>query len=47
MFSEDIVNNLLQPNSTEFIEVNQKGSQLLGANYIPSMNWYVVANVTK
>jgi methyl-accepting chemotaxis protein len=47
MFSEDIVNNLLQPHSTQFIEVNLKGSQLLGASYIPSMNWYVVVHVTE
>ncbi len=47
MFAEDIVDSLLQPNSTEFIKVKQTGSQLLGARYIPSMNWYVVANVTK
>ena len=46
MFSKDIVDRLLQPNSTEFIAINSKGSQLLGASYIPSMNWYVVANVT-
>jgi methyl-accepting chemotaxis protein len=47
MFSKDIVDNILQPHSTQFIEVNAKGSQLLGASYIPSMNWYVVAYVTK
>jgi methyl-accepting chemotaxis protein len=47
VFSEDIVNNLLQPYSKQFIEVNPKASQLLGASYIPSMNWYVVAYVTK
>lgn len=47
MFAENIVDSLLQPNSKEFIEINQTESRLLGASYIPSMNWYVVANVTK
>ena len=47
MFSKEIVDSLLQPISSKFIELNQNESQLLGASYIPSMNWYVVANVTK
>jgi hypothetical protein len=47
MFSEEIVDSLLQPYSMEFIEVNQTESRLLGASHIPSMNWYVVANVTQ
>jgi methyl-accepting chemotaxis protein len=47
MFAEDIIESLLQPNSTEFIKVSQKGSRLLGARFIPSMSWYVVANVIK
>lgn len=46
IFSSDIVNTLLQPSSTEFIELEQTGNRLLGASYIPSMNWYVVANVS-
>jgi methyl-accepting chemotaxis protein len=45
MFSNDIVDRLLKPDSTGFIEVNEAGNRLLGASYIPSMNWYVVANV--
>ena len=47
MFSKEIVVSLLQPNFPAFIEVNQSGNELLGASYIPSMNWYVVASVTK
>jgi methyl-accepting chemotaxis protein len=47
MFANETVERLLQPNSTEFIEINQKGSQLLGASYIPNMNWYVVAHVIR
>lgn len=47
MFSKDIVNSILQPHSTKFIEVTPKGNQILGASYIPSMNWYVVAYVAK
>jgi hypothetical protein len=47
MFSNEMVDSLLQPDSTGFIEVNQAGDRLLGASYIPSMNWYVVAKVTK
>jgi methyl-accepting chemotaxis protein len=45
MFSKDIVDRLLLPNSTEFIELNSAGSQLLGASYIPSMNWFLVTHV--
>lgn len=45
MFSNDIVDRLIKPDSTGFIKVNQAGDRLLGASYIPSMNWYVVANV--
>ena len=47
MFSKDIIDRLLQPNASGFIEFNQAADRLLGASYIPSMNWYVVANVTK
>jgi hypothetical protein len=47
MFSKDIVDRLLQPSSSGFIEFNQVDDRLLGASYIPSMNWYVVANVPK
>jgi methyl-accepting chemotaxis protein len=47
MFSKDIIDTLLQPNSSGFIEFNQASDRLLGASYIPSMNWYVVANVSK
>lgn len=46
-FSKKVVDNLLQPNFTGFIELNQATDDLLGASYIPSMNWYVVANVRK
>jgi len=46
-FSKKVVDNLLQPNFTGFIELNQATGALLGASYIPSMNWYVVANVRK
>jgi hypothetical protein len=46
MFSKEIVDSLLQPSSSNFIELKQNKNQLLGASYIPSMNWYVVANVT-
>lgn len=48
MFSKTIVDNLLQLNSTEFIdliEFNQAAGGLLGASYIPSMDWYVVVSV--
>ena len=45
LFSKDIVDRLLLPNSTEFIELNSAGSQLLGARYIPSMNWFLVTHV--
>jgi hypothetical protein len=47
MFSKDIVDRLLQPNASGFMEFNQAADRLLGASYIPSMNWYVVANVSK
>ena len=47
MFSKEIVDSLLQPSLSNFIELKQNKSQLLGASYIPSMNWYVVANVMK
>jgi hypothetical protein len=47
MFSKDIIDRLLQPNASGFLESNQAKDRLLGASYIPSMNWYVVANVTK
>jgi methyl-accepting chemotaxis protein len=47
MFSKDIIDRLLQPNASGFMEFNQADDRLLGASYIPSMNWYVVANVTK
>jgi hypothetical protein len=47
MFSKEIVNTLLQPNSTELIEVDQTGNRFLGASYIPSMKWYVVVNISK
>lgn len=47
MFSKDTIDRLLQPNSSGFIEFNQVDDRLLGASYIPSMNWYVVANVPK
>jgi hypothetical protein len=47
MFSKEIVDSLLQPSSSNFIELKQNKNQLLGASYIPSMNWYVVANVMK
>ncbi|MFQ3190415.1 MAG: hypothetical protein ACI936_001547 [Paraglaciecola sp.] len=47
MFSDEMVDSLLQTDPTGFIEVNQAADRLLGASYIPSMNWYVVANVTK
>jgi hypothetical protein len=46
MFAEDIVDNLLLPNSEGFTKVSEKVSRLLGASYIPSMKWYVVANIT-
>ena len=45
MFSREIVDKLLQPNSTGFIELNETVDGLLGVSYIPSMDWYVVANV--
>lgn len=47
MFSKEIVDSLLQPKSTGFIQISQVGDELLGASYIPSMRWYVVANVKK
>jgi hypothetical protein len=47
MFSKEIVDSLLQTSSSNFIELKQNKNQLLGASYIPSMNWYVVANVMK
>jgi hypothetical protein len=47
MFSKDTVDRLLQPNASGFMEFNQAADRLLGASYIPSMNWYVVANVSK
>ena len=47
MFSKEIVDSLLQPSSSNFIELKQNKNQLLGASYIPSTNWYVVANVMK
>jgi hypothetical protein len=37
----------LQPDFSGFTEFNQETGRLLGASYIPSMDWYVVANVTK
>jgi hypothetical protein len=46
MFSKDTIDRLLQPDSSGFIEFNQADDRLLGASYIPSMNWYVVANVS-
>lgn len=45
MFPKYIVDSILQPNSTAFIELGQAGDGLVGASYIPSMNWYIVANV--
>ena len=47
MFSHDIIDNLLQPNSTSIIKSNQFEDGWLGASYIPNMNWYVVVKVTK
>ncbi|MFT5924878.1 MAG: hypothetical protein ACI9LE_001878 [Paraglaciecola sp.] len=47
MFSKDIIDRLLQPDFSGFTEFNQETGRLLGASYIPSMDWYVVANVTK
>ena len=47
ILSDEIIDSILQPNSTAFIELDQAGDRLVGASYIPSMNWYVVANVTK
>jgi hypothetical protein len=47
IFSKDIIDRLLQPDFSGFMEFNQQTGRLLGASYIPSMNWYVVANVTK
>lgn len=46
LFSDGIVESLLQPNSTQFINHNQDENRLLGASYIPSMNWYVVVSLT-
>jgi hypothetical protein len=47
LFADEIVDELLQSNSTRFIEVSTLENRMLGASYIPSMNWYVVAYVTK
>jgi methyl-accepting chemotaxis protein len=47
LFSAELVDKLLSHNADGFIKVNQKEHQLLGASYIPSMNWYVVAHVEK
>ena len=47
IFAKSTVERLLQPNSTEFIKVKQNEGHLLGASYIPSMKWYVVAHLFK
>jgi len=47
LFSKDVVDRLLNTNSTTMIKPNQFESKWLGASYIPSMNWYVVTNLTK
>ncbi|AGH45432.1 cache domain-containing protein [Paraglaciecola psychrophila] len=47
VFSKDIIDRLLQPNASGFMEFYPATDRLLGASYIPSMNWYVVANVSK
>jgi methyl-accepting chemotaxis protein len=38
LFSEDSVDRILQPDSSQFIEADQSGNGLLGARYIASMN---------
>ena len=47
LFSEHSVDTILQPDSSQFIVTDQTGDGLLGARYIPSMNWYVVAHIRK
>jgi methyl-accepting chemotaxis protein len=47
LFVEDTVDKILQPDSSQFIETDQPVNGLIGASYIPSMNWYVVVHVTK
>ncbi|MFT6777006.1 MAG: hypothetical protein ACJAV1_000919 [Paraglaciecola sp.] len=47
LFSDEVVDNLLQPNSTTLIKTHQLEGSWLGASHIPNMNWYVVVNVAK
>ncbi|MFT4798490.1 MAG: hypothetical protein ACI9B8_002226 [Sulfitobacter sp.] len=45
LFSEQVVGGLLQPSSTDSVEFKLVGNSLVGARYIPNMNWYVVVNL--
>ena len=47
IFSEAVVDSLLQPSSTDSVEFIKIGNRLLGARHIPNMNWYVVVNLAK
>jgi methyl-accepting chemotaxis protein len=45
LFPEDLVAALLQPNTTQLVEQTQDKTHLIGASYIPSMNWYIIVEL--
>lgn len=43
MFSQSFTNELLQPNTTHFIDSRYEAGVKVGSTHIPSMDWYLIA----